>query len=665
LLPPDLPAGQPIDAAGLSDCVIEIDNKSLTHRPDLWGHYGIAREVAAIYRLPLADYPAEQPEALNDPGLPDVPIVIDDPDRCPRYTGLIIGGLRSRPAPLWMQARLSHVGLRPIDLLVDLTNYVLADLGQPMHAFDARRVDRIEVAVAPAGETFTTLDGVQRTLPAGALMIQSGRRSVALAGIMGGADTEVTEATTSILLESANFEPAGIRRTATAMGHRTEASARFEKSLDPHYTVQGIGRFVRLLRAELPDVRLLSRLSDAWPKPPQPLSVSLDREFVGRFVGQEVSAEQISGILTAIGFECRWDAPGRHAIVGVPSFRATRDIQMEADVIEEIARFVGFGTIEPALPRVTIRDLPHYPPSRLAKRCLQLMCGGMGFVEVHNYVWYAPAFLRRLGFDPGECVELRNPAAAGGEPAPWLRQTLLPGLLEMVDRNRHHFEAFDLVEIGGAFLPAQPQARQEDRLAAAIAARGKDDATWERLRQVAESLAVQVCDRPCRFAPLTSDPLPWEDPHKRAAVHFGQAEVGTIALVPADCKRRIDAHLPAWSVGLMELDLTAILHLPDVVRPAPRPEAFPQVDLDFSIVAAQTRSWQELRGVLASFTHPHLVRMTFRASYEGKSLGAGLRSITVRLRAGSDQRTLRDDDLQAFREAFVNYLGQNDLVLRA
>ena len=205
-LPPSTKPGSPIDMSLFDDWIVEVDNKSITHRPDLWGHYGIARELAAIYDCQLKPYPIVPPQELDDPQLPAVPIVIDDPAKCPRYSALRFTGVRPQPAPLWMQVRLAHVGLRPIDILVDLTNYIMAELGQPMHAFDCAKIDRIEVAVAKPGEKFVTLDGFTRTMPEGALMIQCNRQSVALAGIMGGANTEVTARTTDLLLESANFE---------------------------------------------------------------------------------------------------------------------------------------------------------------------------------------------------------------------------------------------------------------------------------------------------------------------------------------------------------------------------------------------------------------------------------------------------------------------------
>jgi phenylalanyl-tRNA synthetase beta chain len=333
-LPLTTKVGSSVDMTLFNDWIIEIDNKSITNRPDLWGHYGIAREVAAVLRRPLKAYPVAPIAEVDDPALPAIPIVIDDPVKCPRYTALRFQQVRSQPAPLWMQVRLAHVGLRPIDLLVDLTNYIMVELGQPMHAFDGTHIERIEVATAKPGEKFTTLDGFERTMPAGALMIQCNRRSVALAGIMGGADTEITPQTKSLLLESANFEPATIRRCATALGHRTDASARFEKSLDPQHTVLAIRRFVYLARPELPEMRFTSRLSDCFPSPPPPVVVEVDPAFVSRYVGRSVSAKTVRSILEPLEFKVQ--PAGDKLKVTVPTFRATKDVTIEADVIEEV-----------------------------------------------------------------------------------------------------------------------------------------------------------------------------------------------------------------------------------------------------------------------------------------------------------------------------------------
>lgn len=664
-LPPSTKPGSPIDMTLFDDWIIEVDNKSITHRPDLWGHYGIARELAAIYDCQLKPYPIVPPDELDDPQLPAVPIVIDDPVKCPRYTALRFTGVRPQPAPLWMQVRLAHVGLRPIDILVDLTNYIMVELGQPMHAFDCANIDRIEVAVARPGERFVTLDGFTRTMPEGALMIQCNRKSVALAGIMGGANTEVTARTTDLLLESANFDAATIRRCATALGHRTDASARFEKSQDPHNTVIGIGRFVYLARPELPDMKLTSRLSDCFPNPPKPITIRVDPAFVSRYIGREVSTEQITSILRKIGFTIQSDDGALK--VGVPSWRATKDISIEADIIEEVARFIGYGTITPALPEVTVRYAEPLPITRLERQALTLLCGGMSYAEVHRYLWFDSEWLKRLDFDPGPTLTLRNPAAAGADR---LRTTLIPGLLAAVDLNRHHFEQFDLLEIGSAYPQGpkdSPEQTEQRHLALVVVAPGRkaaqEDALLRRLKTDLETFSQQILKGHVRFAAETAA-APWEHPAKTASVRLDGQVIGRITAVPAACRRRIDEHLAAWSIALAEINLSLLAER----RPEPRKLApvpvFPRINLDFSVLVEASRCYEEIERALGTYDHPLLRRLAFVDSYEGGSVPPGRRSLTFRATIGDPSRTLTDQDIQDFRAGFIGFLNSRNLALR-
>lgn len=664
-LSPETQPGTPIDMAMFDDWVIEIDNKSITNRPDLWGHYGIARELAAIYGRPLTEYPVTAPAELDDPSLPTIPIVIDDPAKCPRYSALRFAGVRSQPAPLWMQVRLAHVGLRPIDVLVDLTNYIMCELSQPMHAFDGRDIDRIEVATAGPGEKFTTLDGVARTMPEGALMIQCNRRSVALAGIMGGADTEVTAQTNSLLLESANFEPATIRRCATTLGHRTDASARFEKSLDPHQTVLAIQRFVKLARASLPELKLTSRVSDAFPCPPAPTVVEVSPDFAGRYVGRPVTADQIRDILTPLGFAVR--SVGDRLSVTVPTFRATKDITIEADVIEEVARFISYGSIEPVLPEVTVRYAEPAAIAQLERRTLTLLCGGLSYAEIHRPIWFETDWLRQLKYEPGPTVTLRNPVAAGAER---LRTTLVPGLLAAVDLNRHHFDRFELLEIGSAFFAdGQGDADREHRhLGLALVMPGRkpthEDELLRRLKTDLETWARQTLCATLLFA-AASPQAPWEHPAKTAAVTSDGRSIGRLTVLPAAVKRGIDEHLAAWSIALAEIDLSAVVDRPIAHRKLVPVPVYPQIDLDFSVLTDAARRYEDLSRSLAKFDHDLLRRLAFVDSYEGGSVPAGQRSLTFRATIGHDARTLAEDDIQGFRAAFIRFLEQDQLRLRA
>jgi len=664
-LPPNTEVGSAIDMSLFDDWIIEIDNKSITHRPDLWGHYGIAREFGAIFSSPLKPYPVVPLEELQNPDLPEIPIVIDDPAKCPRYSGLRFTGVKPQPAPLWMQVRLALVGLRPIDILVDLTNYIMVELGQPMHAFDSANVDRIEVALAEPGEKFTTLDGMERKMPPGALMIQCNRKSVALAGIMGGFDTEVTEKTTDLLLESANFEPATIRRCATALGHRTDAGARFEKSQDPYNTVLGIRRFVQLARPELPEMTLTSRLSDAFPDPPKPITVKVDPDYVSQYVGRDVSADEIINILTPLEFKVR-RADGKLQ-VDVPSFRATKDISIEADIIEEVARFIGYNSIAPVLPEVTVRYAEPTPQARLERNTLSLLCKGMSYAEIHRYIWFDSDWLKVLDYDPGQTVTLKNPYAMGMER---LRTTLMPGMLAAVDLNRHHHDRFELVEIGSVFSPEKaddPTQAENRHLGFCLVVPGRkaahEDTLLQRLKSDLETYAYQLFGNHLTFASAESA-APWEHEAKTATVNIDNQCVGRITIVPAACKRRIDEHLLAWSVALAELNLSAMLRLPETFKKLQPIPTYPCIDVDFSVLAEASRRYADIQKQLAGYNHPLLRRLAFVDSYEGGSVPEGQRSFTFRATIADPTRTLTEEDIQSYRNSFIEFLTKLNLTLR-
>ncbi|MEK6642738.1 MAG: phenylalanine--tRNA ligase subunit beta [Planctomycetota bacterium] len=661
-LPPSMKPGDAIDATLFDDWIIEVDNKSITHRPDCWGHYGIARELAAMLDKPLKPYDVTDVASLTSK-LPAIPIEIDDAAKCPRYTGLLMKGLKPQPAPLWMQVRLAMCGMRPIDLTVDLTNYIMLELGQPMHAFDGAKLRNIQVATAAANDKFTTLDGVTRVLPADTLMIQYDRKSVAIAGIMGGAATEVSATTESLLLESANFDAPTIRRAATAMGHRTEASSRFEKSLDPAHTVLGIARFHKLAKAELPALEVTSTLSDCYPAPKAIQPIELDCDYAARMIGRAIAQAEMKRILERLEFKC--EPRGAKLMVTPPSYRATKDIEIEADLIEEIARFVGYNNIDPVLPRVATRFFEPMPELAVEQRTLSQLCEAGEFAEVHDYIWYDDDWCKTLGFEPGECITLRNPAA---DNCSRLRQSLAPGLLAMAERNRHHHDRFQLAEIGTVFFPGRDKVEtsQERHLGLLVAQSGKklDTVVWDRLRSAVDGWSLNVLNESPHFKAATPA-FPWEDADRIAEIHIAGTCIGRITILPLTAKQRIDERLAAWSIAVAEVNLSAVTSFIDRHSKLPSVPRYPQVQLDFSTLADATGRFDAISAKLASYTHPALRRISFVESYQGGSIPAGKRSLLFRADIGHADRTLTDDDIQQFQQGFRQFLTSNGLELRA
>lgn len=662
-LDPETKPGQSLDSEAFNDWVIEVDNKSITHRPDLWGHYGIAREIAAILGLPLKPYPVMPLEELSRVDRPEVPIAIADAEGCRRYSALMLAGVPTQPAPLWMQLRLGHVGLRPISGLVDLTNYLMAELGQPMHAFDAANVSRIEVDRAEEGERFRTLDGVDRGLNAKDLMIQSGGRSVAIAGVMGGQDSEVTTATESLLLESANFDAATIRRTATRLALRTDASARFEKSLDPAHTVLAIQRFVQLARAMYPKLTLESRLSDAYPRPYTPIEVEVKPRHVDRTVGRPCTFSEAQRLLTPLGFALR--DGGESWSVAVPSYRATGDVAIEADVIEEIARLVGYANITPAMPAVTMRRFEPHALHELEQRSLEYFTTAHGFHEIHGYLWYDDAWLRQLGVAPHAGIELRNPAAEGLHR---LRDHLLPGLLAVTARNRFFFDELALLELGSVFASGADTSVAEQRHLGLVLARRSRKAEEELLLTLKGAIEGWVWDRFTRSIAWRQVPprsgCPWEHAHRTAEARVDDVTVGRVSVIDASLRRAMDEHLTAWAVAWAEVRLSGLESItPQVEVLAPLP-AFPLVELDFSFLVPVEARYADVAGVLGRFRHPLLQHLHYLSAYQGEAVGTRERSLTFRAILGDNNRTLTEADTAAFRAEFERQLVSAGFALR-
>ena len=379
-----------------TDTIIEIDNKSLTHRPDLWGHYGLAREVAAILGRPLRPLDRADLSAYDE--LPAYPLALDDEENCPCYCCLELDGVAALPAPLTIQYRLHALGQRTFNILVDLTNYIMLELAQPMHAFDGARLRAVRIAPFGRSGSFTTLDGQDRAMQPDDLMIWNETQPVALAGIMGGLNSEVGQDTTRLLLESANFRAARIRRTATRLGLQTDASQRFEKQQPPVTTKLGIERFVRLLHEAglTPEVR--SRFTCAGDLKHATRRLAISKDFFDRRIGNPISGDKIVSILTSLGFEAELDADELR--VGIPPFRSEKDIALPVDILEEVTRINGYDNLEPRLPDFSADTVAFDDRLRTEHKARRLLAQAYDFSEIHTYSWFDETWLKTIGYEP-------------------------------------------------------------------------------------------------------------------------------------------------------------------------------------------------------------------------------------------------------------------------
>ena len=660
VLPEGLSAGESVSSAlGLVDWVIEIDNKSLTHRPDLWGHRGIAAEVAAIFGRELKPLDTSLPATGSGAG---VEVSIEDP-ACTRYMGLCVDNVRVEASPQWLQLLLLAVGQRPLDLLVDISNFVMLDLGQPNHLFDLAELSAgVKVRMAVDGEEITTLDEEVRGLSPQDLLICSGNTPVALAGVMGGGASKVAEGTTSLLLEVASFDATTIRRTATRVGLRTESSARFEKSLDPCLVPKAAAHLVRTLQSIQPEVSLPAPATDVgdWSDPA--LTVELSGDRVRELLGVDLDDEDIISKLSALGFCIERD--GTMMKVAVPSHRATKDITRAEDLVEEVGRLYGYDQIpgkrliaEVAPPAKDARQL-------LVRKIQDRLAGGACFSEALCYSFQPDELLKRLGVADEPRVRVVNPVAEGESS---VRRSVVPSLLGRIELNRRHRDEVRLFEVGKGYLPEHTDERGQPRevheAGLVLAARRDKSAAYNagsrsRLQGVIEDLlrALGAYDS----APLTwrvageDDSIPgWANPGRSQLLVCGEGEDQRALCFLAD----LDPGR-ARPLGLVEelssdvaaawISLDVILSLPKApasYRPLPK---FPgaKVDvalalpLDVSCAGAEFELQRSGKGLVAS--------MELFDVYEGTNVASGQRSLAWHLVLEAKDRTLDEGDVQKF-----------------
>lgn len=672
VLSDELQAGSSLtDALGLGDHVIEIDNKSITHRPDLWGHRGIAREIAAIYRRPLLPIDTSWPALGNGAA---VPVQIESP-ACARYLALPIEGVEALPSPLWLRALLRAVGQRSLGQLVDLSNFVMLDLGQPNHTFDRSQLgpDGITVRKARAGERLTTLAGQALSLSEEDLLIASRGEGVALAGVIGGQNSEVRDGTRSLLLEVATFDAATVRRTSQRHGLRTDSSARFEKSLDPELPPLAAAHFARLLAGLQPNVSFPSPVTDARTAQPKAVEIVLRPSRVRDALGVELSDDQIRDILVRLGFgvSARPGASEAELQVRVPSDRATKDIGIERDLVEEVGRLYGYGNITERPLVAPIVPPPHDERRWLVRKLADRLAGSAHFTETLSYSFQSDELLALFGLSELPHATLSNPVVSQQSR---IRRTLVPSLLANIEANRRYRDEVRLFEIGKAYHPERPNEKhepEEQHLAGVVlAAPLKRDANYREnsLARLQASVAdvLGVLERPgVEWGPAESLP-PYAQPGRGLVARYPSgAVVATLVAVRQDVLAGLGLERGlASDVAAGEISLDAVLAAPRETRrytPMPR---FPGIKVDVAIaVPTAVRSAQVVEVIRAAAGSVCRAVDLFDL-YTGDAVGAGKKSLAYHVLLQADDKTLGETEERKFLDRLATKVGSIDGTLR-
>ncbi len=674
VLEPDVPLGVPLEQAlaraVLARTVLEIS--ATPNRPDHLSVLGIAREVAA-----LTGQTVQEPDrsfAGDGPPVEErTSVVIEDPDLCARYIATVITGVKVGPSPSWMQEALLSAGQRPINNVVDVTNYVMLELGQPLHAFDFERLrgGRIVVRRARAGERLRLIDGSEQALAPDSLVIADAEEAVAVAGVMGGAGSEVSEATTTILLEVASFDSASIRRTAAALKQRTEASTRFEKGLNPELAAVASERAMRLL-LETAGGRADAGRVDSYPGEQPAATVRLARRRVEQVLGLDVPAERVRSILAALGFDVRASGADGFEVVA-PYWRT--DIHIADDLVEEVARILGYDALPSAPLRGSIPD-PDPQPLLETRESARDALKGAGLIEVINYVTTSEAIIARV--QPPESItqapplRLFNPLNMERDQ---LRTTLRPGLLESyaaaVRRRRDAGGgALGLFEVGKVFWSRADDLPDERWLVAALcggavapflleggSGEGGRGVDFFDAKAVAEAVASSLGVAFRYEAPAAGEGDPALEAGESARIGVGGPSggkmVGVLGRVQAAVRERFDIE---DEVYLLELDVSALAALPRASINVGRVSRFPAVSEDLAVVVEASTPAGAVEAVL--LRQELVERAELFDVYVGPQIPSGKRSLAYALTYRAPDRTLTDAEVAAVRASMVGELGR-------
>lgn len=647
ILPADLETGQSVaEALELKDTILSLD---LTPN---YGHclsmVGVAREVAAFlgsqiqYQVP--SFPEEGPQTKDL-----VSVRIQDPACCPRYSARIIRNIHLQPSPFWMKQRLQAAGIRPINNVVDITNYVMMELGQPLHAFDGDKIHEQQIIVrrAKPGETLITLDGEERALVEEDLLIADPRQAVALAGVMGGLNSEVTHDTSCILLEAAHFHPTTVRKTAKRLGLPSEASHRFERGVDIGATCQALDRAAQLL-VDLAGGQVSFGMVDAYPEPKREQVISLRLHRVQQVLGIPLTSSQVKDILTSLHLRVEGEDV---LLVTIPTFRM--DLQEEIDLMEEVARHYGYDKLPEALFQSMGQG--RYTHEQKMERRIRSLLEAMGLWEIITYSFVNPKRLQDFDYRGGggeRWLYLKNPLSAD---LSVMRTSLLPGLVDtfVLNQSRHQ-KALSLFELGKVFL-LSANGKEEHLSVGAICTQredpwGLDAGSFFYLKGVLESLFSRL---PIEGIHFKKGRLPFLHPGRQAKILLENEEVGFLGEMDPDLVEKLEIR---QRCACFELDLALFLKRgggTGTYQPIPR---FPGVKRDLALVVQEEITSQEIHHIIQREGGDLLQEIQVFDLYRGSQLGAGKKSLAFTVNFYSQKRTLKDAEVDAIVERILTAL---------
>lgn len=647
----DIPNGTDLkDVYAIDDIIFEVDNKSLTNRPDLWGHYGIAREFAALAGRELK--PLDVIDTAKYDNLPKVDMKIEDP-LCQRYSCMQIENVSRNVSPVNMRIRLYYCGMRAINFLADLTNYLMLEMGQPMHAFDSRKVEKIRIKRFNEPFTFQTLDGAQRNIDENTLMICSDNTPVAIAGIMGGLDSEIVDDTTTLTLESATFDAASIRKSTVRLSHRTDASMRYEKSLDPEMTTVAIARFVKLLQDSDNGVKVVSSLTDDYAYHYPKVELEFDKAFVDKYTGINIPNETILKTLASLGFEAS-ESNDNFSVV-VPSWRATKDVTIKADIIEEITRIYGYDNFE-----INTANAPLYPvkpdiEKTVEDRIKDLLVKSFSLHELHSYVWSYYDELKAIGLEPSGVIKLEGATNPNIET---IRDSIIPTQLCQIKSNTSFSPSFGIFEVGRVVSAVDENnlCVENKMLAVTLFSKTQNVASlYYHLRDILATMSDDIKHKPLTFEAkqATKD---YQHPRNLNKIFCDGVEIGEIGIVHPAVSKKIDKKA---AIVFAQIDVEKFAKIENASISYEEPSKFPEMEIDLSFVSQRFAPIAEAVKLVNSSL---IKKIEVTDIYDDEA--DGTKSITTRLTFAHPEKTLTREEVQEVTDKIINALKEKNISLK-
>ncbi len=655
-----LPVGKDIkEILPVEDVIIEVDNKSLTNRPDLWGHYGIAREFATIFKRELKPLELEDLNQYNN--LPSLNINVETKN-CFRYCGLTVENVINKVSPSLIKLRLNYCGMRDINLLADMTNYLMLEIGQPMHAFDNAIVKGITVIETTEPVEMETLEHEKHIIEKESMVIcDENRVPVAIAGVKGGLKSGISDNTTSLLLESACFDCVSIRKTSRKVGLITDASQRYEKSLDPEMCSTAIQRLVCLLKQAEPRIKVTSSLTDVYNFHYPKHEIIVDTDFLTRRGGVKLELDNVIDTLTRLGFDVEiLDLVKEEIKVSVPSWRGTKDVSIKEDLVEELFRMYGYDNISSQPMEMPLQPVEQIPTHTVEYQIKYALASLFGLNEVHSYVWNYADYNKSVGIEQKSVVNLLDSSLSGQS---GIRSSLAPTIIKFADENKNKLSNIGIFEIGRVAdeLDSNNLVIEKKKLAVVLASESESEKDlYFKLKDIVTYIANNIVNINVEFNNKTENKL--YHPVNSCAITANEITLGEMGIMHPVIAKNVDKRK---NFAVLELDIEKMLDVEKAVFKIQLGSKFQSVSVDYNFVADKNMPYGEIEKALNNFRASYILEHSLKDIYVNEETLPGKISYTINYVITPKDRTLESSDIEKFSARLISSMKQIGLELRS